>query len=64
MNLDRTVKWIDKTGTHGNIQTEEINFVKLSNTLADCSNIASNFKGTKMQLRNFNLFLVSIDKLR
>ena len=35
MNLDRTVKWIDKTGKLSGIQTEEISSVKLYSTPAE-----------------------------
>ena len=35
MSLDRTVKWIDKTGKRGSIQRAETSFAKLFNTPAD-----------------------------
>jgi hypothetical protein len=35
MNLDKTVKWIDKTCNNQIIKKEEINFVKLSSMPAD-----------------------------
>jgi hypothetical protein len=41
MNLDRTVKWIDKTGTDLHIKRAGISSVKLYNTLVASSNIDS-----------------------
>lgn len=35
MSLDRTVKWIDKTGNEYVIKREEINFAKLYSMHAD-----------------------------
>ena len=41
MNIERTVKWIDKTGITILIQMVEISFVKRFNILVESSNIAS-----------------------
>ena len=41
MNIERTVKWIDKTGITILIQMVEISFVKLFSMLVGSSNIVS-----------------------
>jgi len=42
MSLERTVKWIDKTGSSSTIQRAEINSAKLFNTPADSLSTDSN----------------------
>jgi len=58
MNLDRTVKWIDKTGKQSGIQTAETSFVKQSSMLAGSSSIVSNYREIRKQRKNSNHSLV------
>ena len=64
MNLDRTVKWIDKTGKLSGIQTEEISSVKLYSTPAEFWNTGFSFRAIKKLPRNFSRFLVFLHTLR
>jgi hypothetical protein len=52
MNLDRTVKWIDKTCTNDAIQREETSSAKPFNMPVDFSSIDLRYQATSRWLPN------------
>ena len=54
MNLERTVKWIDKTGIYMATQTGEISSARPYSTPAGSSNIDSRCRAIKRPPKNFS----------